>query len=76
MMKLIKNNMMITGSDILIRHSFVSRSHLPIDMNGTSINDDKTPKMKPPMLAKLSMYGNNPRATGRYVQCYLVTHIT
>jgi len=55
--------MIIAGSAMLIRQSLVSWSHLPIDMNGTNINDDKIPKIKPPILAKLSMYGNNPRAT-------------
>lgn len=57
-----KNNMMSAGSAMLIRPSFFSRSHFPIDMNGTNMNDDNIPKMKPPMLAKLSMYGNRPRA--------------
>lgn len=57
-----KNIVINTGSAILIRHNFVSRSHLPIDMNGTSMNDDTIPNMKPPMFAKLSMYGNKPKA--------------
>lgn len=69
MTKQIKNKMMSVGRAMLMRHNFVSRSHLPIDMNGTSINDDRIPKMKPPMLAKLSIYGNKPRTTvqGRWL---------
>lgn len=62
MTKPMKNNITITGNAMLIRHNFVSRSHLPMDMNGTRMNDDNIPNMKPPMLAKLSMYGNKPNA--------------
>lgn len=58
-----KNKIVITGSAMLIRQSLVSWFHLPIDINGTNMNDDKIPKINPPILAKLSMYGNNPKAT-------------